>query len=148
MDLSQSNKQKVEACSKGKGCPPQPGSLLKAKRVRSALLLVAIGVVLLVSGCAAVGPDFVRPTAEVNDEWLEADDELIQREPAEYTDWWTVFNDPTLDSLIATAFAQNLPLRTAGILLHPLQGESAETLALPRGCAELTLHPWSRETRR
>ncbi|MCK5511862.1 MAG: efflux transporter outer membrane subunit, partial [Thermodesulfovibrionia bacterium] len=71
-------------------------------------------IVLLISGCA-VGPDFVRPDAPSQEEWIDSDVPQIKTEPADLTDWWKVFNDPVLDSLIETAYGQNLPLQIAGL---------------------------------
>src|SRR5436853_5072650 len=59
-----------------------------------------------------VGPNYSPPPAPVADDWIEADAPNVQRrEPA---DWWRVFNDPSLDALIAIAREQNLTLRAAG----------------------------------
>jgi NodT family efflux transporter outer membrane factor (OMF) lipoprotein len=38
----------------------------------------------------------------------------VKSEEHQLTAWWTVFNDPILDSLIQTAYQQNLTLRAAG----------------------------------
>jgi NodT family efflux transporter outer membrane factor (OMF) lipoprotein len=77
------------------------------------LSLIAI-VLLLLSGCM-VGPDFTRPPAKVSQVWLEADDQRVKTEPAEYRDWWRVFNDPILDRLVDRAYKENLSLRIAGV---------------------------------
>jgi len=82
------------------------------------LLIPCLGslliLVLLVGGCA-VGPDFVRPDAPSEEEWIDSDVPQIKTEPADLTDWWKVFNDPVLDSLIETSYRQNLPLQIAGL---------------------------------
>jgi NodT family efflux transporter outer membrane factor (OMF) lipoprotein len=70
---------------------------------------------LLMSGCFKVGPDFVKPEAPVAGEWAEAGDPRIRTEPSEYVDWWKVFNDSTLNTLIEMAYQQNLTLQIAGI---------------------------------
>lgn len=62
-----------------------------------------------------VGPDFVQPTADVSQEWIEAKDARVKTETPDYKNWWKVFNDPTLDQLIQKAYEQNLPLRIAGV---------------------------------
>jgi NodT family efflux transporter outer membrane factor (OMF) lipoprotein len=89
--------------------------------------IVLAGIVLAVgleSGCVStgpgewirnglkVGPNYCRPDAPVSDAWISADDRRIENRslPA----WWQVFQDPTLDRLINTAYAQNLNLRTLG----------------------------------
>ncbi len=72
-----------------------------------------IGLVAL-SGCA-VGPDFKKPVAPVASKWLESRDPTVVSRRQEYVDWWSVFNDKTLNRLIETAFDQNLTLRMAGV---------------------------------
>jgi NodT family efflux transporter outer membrane factor (OMF) lipoprotein len=62
-----------------------------------------------------VGPDFVKPEAPVETEWMEARDPQIKTEPSDYKEWWAVFNDPVLNSLVETAYQQNLPLQISGI---------------------------------
>jgi len=62
-----------------------------------------------------LGPDFQTPEAPVADEWLETSDPQVNTQAEEYSDWWTVFNDPVLDHIIELAYQQNLPLQIAGI---------------------------------
>ena len=84
----------------------------------AALRLYFCGVLaaaLLLVGCTMVGPDFVKPEAPVEKEWMEARDPEIKTEPSDYKEWWSVFNDPVLNSLVETAYQQNLPLQIAGI---------------------------------
>lgn len=68
----------------------------------------------LTVGCVKVGPDFIRPTADIRNNWLEEDSRLIQTASDGDRLWWTVFKDPVLDMLVQTAFTQNIPLRVAG----------------------------------
>jgi NodT family efflux transporter outer membrane factor (OMF) lipoprotein len=77
-------------------------------------LVSLIAVTLLVSGCIKVGPDFVKPPAQVEEKWIEKDPK-IKSEPADHSNWWTVFNDPVLNSLVETSYQQNLTLRIAGL---------------------------------
>ena len=70
---------------------------------------------LILSGCAAVGPNFVKPEARVEDQWLQGDAELVNTGQAVNSAWWTVFNDQVLDSLIEKAYQENLTLQIAGI---------------------------------
>ena len=71
--------------------------------------------VLLSGACAKVGPDYVRPETKVSQDWLEAGDQRLSREPADYRAWWQAFKDPVLDRLIGTAYRENLNLRIAGV---------------------------------
>ena len=66
------------------------------------------------AGCA-VGPDYIKPDAPEPTQWIERDDPKIKAEPADLTQWWTVFKDPVLNKLVAMAYQQNLSLRAAGI---------------------------------
>jgi NodT family efflux transporter outer membrane factor (OMF) lipoprotein len=75
-------------------------------------LVVAI---FLVTGCTLVGPDFVKPEAPLEKEWLKARDAAIKTQTSDYKDWWTVFNDPILNSLVENAYQQNLPLQISGL---------------------------------
>ena len=61
-----------------------------------------------------VGPEYGRPAAPVADEWIQANDPLVQSSRLENGDWWNVFDDPTLTSLIHLAYENNPNLRTVG----------------------------------
>lgn len=69
---------------------------------------------LLFTGCAT-GPDYIKPKAQEPEKWIKESDPAINTESTDLSKWWTVFNDPALDSLIIKACNQNLPLRIAGI---------------------------------
>jgi NodT family efflux transporter outer membrane factor (OMF) lipoprotein len=71
--------------------------------------------VLVIGGCTMVGPDYVKPTAPEPQEWLESTDSKIENEAADFGTWWTVFNDPTLNALVKSAYQQNLTLQSTGI---------------------------------
>jgi NodT family efflux transporter outer membrane factor (OMF) lipoprotein len=83
----------------------------RSAKLWQALLLA----VTLLSGCTMVGPDFLRPSVELSDQWLEAGDPRLRASPATYREWWKAFNDPVLEELIQTAYRQNLSLRIAGV---------------------------------
>ena len=76
------------------------------------LFLVVIS---LAGACTKVGPNFTRPEAEVSLGWMEAEDKRLIHDPADYRNWWRVFNDPVLDGLIERAYRDNLSLRIAGV---------------------------------
>lgn len=86
--------------------------------------LVFISAFLLTCGCTSirdyfhnglkVGPNYERPPAPVEKNWIDADDKRIRTESEDLSGWWRVFNDPALDSLICLAYQQNLTLREAG----------------------------------
>src|SRR5258707_15793486 len=96
----------------------------RPRMLRWLVLASFAGAVLLNSGCVTtspfdwirngfkVGPNYCRPPAPVADEWVEAKDPNVQNRHLQ--DWWGVFNDPKLNSLIDTAYVQNLNLRAIG----------------------------------
>ncbi len=66
----------------------------------------------LLSACM-VGPDHESPTAPVAAAWPEAlTDGLTDRKP-DLRAWWTMFDDPMLNALVARALEANLDLREA-----------------------------------
>jgi NodT family efflux transporter outer membrane factor (OMF) lipoprotein len=88
------------------------------------LLLILLIASLPTCGCTSlheyvhngfkVGPNYGKPPAPVAREWIDAADVRVRTESDDLTKWWKVFNDPVLDSLICTAYRQNLTLREAG----------------------------------
>jgi outer membrane protein TolC len=79
--------------------------------------------ILLNSGCNLrqwvhngfkVGPNYTRPPAPVASEWIDYRDPRVRSEEQSLSEWWHVFNDPALNSLMETAYQQNLTLRVAG----------------------------------
>ncbi|MCJ7595975.1 MAG: efflux transporter outer membrane subunit [Desulfobacterales bacterium] len=72
---------------------------------------------LILSGCAAVGPDYLPPDPTVLPAWhtpLEGGLTPGDMDPQMLANWWTTLNDPELSSLIERAVAGNLNLKKAG----------------------------------
>jgi multidrug efflux system outer membrane protein len=65
--------------------------------------------VLLLAGCTTVGPDYRRPEIALPDKYPSGE-EAGSALPA---DWWQLFNDPTLNDLVASARASNADARLA-----------------------------------
>jgi NodT family efflux transporter outer membrane factor (OMF) lipoprotein len=72
-----------------------------------------------------VGPNYCKPPAPVADEWIEAADPKVENRHLQ--EWWAVFNDPALNSLIDTAYGQNLTLRVAGARILEARAQQAIT---------------------
>ncbi len=70
---------------------------------------------LLLGGCGMVGPDFIKPEAQVEDTWQQVDADKVNTSQSVNSEWWKAFNDPVLDSLIDKAYQENLTLQIAGI---------------------------------
>ena len=73
-------------------------------------LLPLLAGLTLMSGCAVVGPDYVRPDVETPDAFRFSDE--LGREVAD-TAWWSGFGDPQLDALVEAALRNNKDIRLA-----------------------------------
>ena len=74
--------------------------------------LIAPALFLLVTGCAAVGPDYKEPEIATPDAWKNTVIKEVDSD-ASLEQWWMTFNDPMLDSLLARAKQANPDLRIA-----------------------------------
>jgi len=81
---------------------------------RRCRLLFLVPVLLAFAGCM-VGPNFQRPKVSVSPSWGETGDQRVRTESTTYRDWWSAFNDPALNRLIARAYRDNLTLQQAGV---------------------------------
>ncbi len=75
-----------------------------------------LSLVLLLSGCAAVGPNYVRPDTATPAEWHTPLPEGLTvgvKAPGNLSAWWRTLNDPRLSSLMDRAEAGNLDLKKA-----------------------------------
>jgi NodT family efflux transporter outer membrane factor (OMF) lipoprotein len=114
---------------------------MKRNRAPAALSIASMA---LLAACA-VGPDFVRPTAQAPAHWsvrATAKPAMTDRQPsasnaaappassvteqsAELRDWWNGFDDPMLRSLIERAASSNLDLRTAILRIEEARAQRA-----------------------
>ena len=73
-----------------------------------------LSAVLILSGCAAVGPDYQRPTVPVPHSWQSQETSApAPAQDMELAHWWHEFHDPVLDQLIQKALANNKDLKQA-----------------------------------
>jgi len=70
------------------------------------LRLAALAAGLALAGCAAVGPDYVRPETPTPSHWQGAIE--TGKNGENLSQWWKTFQDPELDRLVAEALAANL----------------------------------------
>ena len=79
--------------------------------------LALLSTVLLLGACTTLGPDYREPDVAWLRDW-QPDLYGEVGEPASGNDlrsWWSVFEEPALDALIATARVENLDMRIAGL---------------------------------
>jgi NodT family efflux transporter outer membrane factor (OMF) lipoprotein len=97
----------------------------------SSVFLICLSLILL-TGCA-VGPDFKSPEAKIPASWTGSAAES-QKPPVNVTeknqaDWWKVFNDSILTSLIERAVSSNLDLKQAEAQIRKARAERGVTAA-------------------
>lgn len=100
-----------------------------ASRCSRGPLLVLLGATLVLTGCGTVGPDYQRPTADLAPEWQNIEEPGLTADTGEYSAWWGVFEDPTLESLVQAAYEQNLTVRGAAVRIL----EARAQLGVARG---------------
>src|SRR6266567_424471 len=94
-------------------------------KLRSLTGMAAISIACaLNSGCTSlreyvqngfkVGPNYAEPAAAVAPQWIDSNDKRVRKESEDLSQWWAVFKDPVLDSLISESYRQSLTLRQAG----------------------------------
>lgn len=126
----------------------RPDSTSDLPSVRSPWFILSLVVLTACfSGCTSwteyvrngfkVGPNYCPPGAETADNWIDATDPNVKTDPAEDGAWWQTFRDPVLDSLIQSAYQQNLSLRAAGLRILEARAQ--------RGIAAGNLLPQSQD---
>ena len=90
--------------------------LHKTTFIRPTLCLPVVFAILILTGCATVGPDYVPPKKSVSKDWhtqLKGGLTTEEMDPQTLAAWWMTFNDPGLSSLIDRAVLGNLDLKKA-----------------------------------
>jgi len=84
--------------------------------IRSIFWFSLMYIVLVLTGCATIGPDYVPPKMSVSPTWntqLKAGLTAEILDPNTLATWWKTLKDQTLSSLIDRAVRGNLDLRKA-----------------------------------
>lgn len=87
--------------------------LRQQKHTRSVHILALGLIAVIMSGCAAVGPDYTMTSKEVPPTWKLSEDPAFLAGAEMRRDWWTIFNDPMLNDFIGIAQSNNLDVLTA-----------------------------------
>jgi len=88
--------------------------------------------ILMLSGCAKLGPDFTGiGNPPIPAKWKKHGE---KKSDSTIEKWWQTFNDPTLNTLVNKTYAQNLDIKSAGLRI--VQARAAlgisEGLAFPQ----------------
>jgi len=100
------------------------------------LTLITFGVALFGTACSVVGPDYKKPQEQnLPKSWEKSLDKNLSKSDEEIKEWWKLFHDATLNTLVQKTYEQNLDLRSAGLRI--LQARAA------LGISEGLLYPQS-----
>jgi NodT family efflux transporter outer membrane factor (OMF) lipoprotein len=101
----------------------QTGCFKKRGKPSRLWRLAWMAIVLVMSGCTMVGPDYIKPEAPLLEDWAETEAPGLRTGQADYGKWWRVFGDPVLDNLVEKAYRQNLSLQIAGIRIYEARAQ-------------------------
>lgn len=87
-------------------------------------LLLALTVTTFLAGCA-VGPDYARPTSTLPEQHKDATATAQSVAPVN-AEWWTLFNDATLNQLVEQTLAANQDLQAAIARLEASEAAARE----------------------
>lgn len=82
---------------------------LRERSCQTAGILTAL---CLLTGCM-VGPDYHAPAAPIAPQYRQAGSDKVLPGEVSTENWWTVYNDPVLNELVATSYRQNPTLQAA-----------------------------------
>lgn len=88
----------------------------KTTLIRPTSCLPVVLAILILTGCATVGPDYVPPDTSVSATWhtqFKGGLTAEEMDPQALAAWWATLNDPELSSLIDRAVLGNLDLKKA-----------------------------------
>ena len=91
-------------------------SVHRNKFVHLELSILLVLFIIVVSGCPAVGPNYVRPDTTVYKNWntqIKNDSGVKEMGAENLANWWSALGDPLLSSLIDRAQKGNLDLKKA-----------------------------------
>jgi NodT family efflux transporter outer membrane factor (OMF) lipoprotein len=83
---------------------------------RDVIRVLAVSSLIILAGCAAVGPDYVAPESKAPTAWHTELGQGLSAEsmdPRQLADWWKILDDPVLTGLIEQAVNSNLDLKHA-----------------------------------
>ncbi|MEA3240879.1 MAG: efflux transporter outer membrane subunit [Pseudomonadota bacterium] len=89
-------------------------------------VLPALVITFCLSGCFAVGPDYVRIKPEAPEAWhttLQGGLTSTLTTPETLSQWWTILGDPQLESLEKRAVQGNLELKNAWARIHEARAQ-------------------------
>lgn len=91
------------------------------------LKILTVILALILNACVMVGPNYKEPKKNVTAHWLKKGTS-VKETPIKDANWWRVFRDPTLTSLINQGYQNNLSLQSAGVRVLQARAQLAQTV--------------------
>ncbi|WP_319521809.1 efflux transporter outer membrane subunit [uncultured Desulfosarcina sp.] len=94
--------------------------------------IAVVSVILMMTGCAAVGPDYEAPVPELTDAWQTPLQDGLRAEsvdPDQLARWWETLDDPLLAGLIEKTLIANPDLKQAIARVRQSRASRAMTAA-------------------
>ena len=94
------------------------------RSLRQVTTLLAVGAASLLTGCTAVGPEFQKPVVELPPQWSnEFPSGSLETGTHQQAEWWRIFDDPVLDSLVERARLHNNTLEITALRILEAQAQ-------------------------
>ncbi len=91
--------------------------------------ILGVSFTILLSACAAVGPNYQSPQQEMPAQWNATDLRIAPTAGLAGNAWWTLFDDSLLDTLVAEATAANHNLQKAEARIREARAQRIITAA-------------------
>lgn len=107
---------------------------MKHKRLITASGFLLVGlIVLTVTGCMTVGPDYTTPAMSAPSAWnsktVPGVTHAAETDSASLSRWWAVFNDPVLSELVERSRTNNWDVQQARARLRQARAQRAGAMA-------------------
>lgn len=104
-------------------------NFLMPERHRARRFLPYVVLLLSLSACTTVGPDYVEPKQPLPATWLHEQTGFARQDQDSLRRWWQQFQDPTLDALVERALSRNQDLNIAVARLKQAKAERGQIAA-------------------
>jgi outer membrane protein, multidrug efflux system len=106
-------KDKEQRTARGAAVLQRYGNRMPQTMIRPIAIIAVLTFTVFHFGCAAVGPDYVKPEMALPDAWHGVAGQEIRPDEKGLASWWQVIGDPALTELIQRAAVDNLDVREA-----------------------------------
>ena len=88
--------------------------------------LMAAGVLTMLVGCQAIGPNYSRPDGKLPQQYVEVENAQSADSQAQMAHWWTLFDDAQLNALVEKALNSNANIQLAVARIEEADAQAKE----------------------